>query len=144
MRASSIQQMQFGISPAALIAGAVVLLALPSAVLAFSANFEPRAEVPADVSKSDFIPASGDPRLARQITVASLPKGQVFRFTPAGISTRSNRSVTVAVRVDASGRLRALSDITLPGRYAELFTEIPAHRFRLDTSSTEIRKRGQT
>ncbi len=50
----------------------------------------------------------------------------------------------VAVRVDASGRLRALSDITLPGRYAELFTEIPAHRFRLDTSSTEIRKRGQT
>ncbi len=107
MRAALIQQMQigqqrqFGISPAALIAGAVVLLALPSAVLAFSANFEPRAEVPADVSKSDFIPASGDPRLARQITVASLPKGQVFRFTPAGISTRSNRSVTVAVRVDA-------------------------------------------
>ncbi len=47
----------------------------------------------------------------------------------------------VAVRVDAAGRLRALSDITLPRRYTELFTEIPAHRFRLDTSSTELRGR---
>ena len=45
----------------------------------------------------------------------------------------------VAVRVDATGRLRALSDIAVPRRYAELFTEIPAHRFRLDTSSSEIR-----
>lgn len=97
-----LQQGQLGISPAALIAGAVILLALPSAVLAFSARFDAHADALAEAAKtSEFIPASGDPRLARQFAVSSLPKGQVFRFTPAGISTRTNRSVTVAVRIDA-------------------------------------------
>jgi cytidylyltransferase-like protein len=47
----------------------------------------------------------------------------------------------VAVRVDAAGRLRALSDIPVPRRYADLFTEIPEHRFRLDASSSAIRAR---
>jgi Cytidylyltransferase-like len=47
----------------------------------------------------------------------------------------------VAVRIDAEGRLRALSDIPLPRRYTDLFSEIPEHRFRLDTSSSEIRAR---
>jgi hypothetical protein len=47
------------------------------------------------------------------------------------------------VRVDAAGRLRALSDIPVPRRYVDLFTEIPAHRFRLDTSSSEIRAQGR-
>src|SRR5262245_53561954 len=45
----------------------------------------------------------------------------------------------VAVRSDAAGRLRALSDIAVPRRYGDIFTEIPEHRFRLDTSSSEIR-----
>jgi hypothetical protein len=31
----------------------------------------------------------------------------------------------------------------VPQRYADLFTEIPAHRFRLDISSSEIRARGR-
>jgi nicotinic acid mononucleotide adenylyltransferase len=48
----------------------------------------------------------------------------------------------VAVRVDAQGRLRQLRDIDVPRRYADLFTEIPEHRFRLDTSSSDIRARG--
>jgi hypothetical protein len=52
-------------------------------------------------------------------------------------------SFLVAVRTDAAGRLRALSDIPLPRRYADLFTEIPEHRFRFDTSSSEIRARGR-
>jgi hypothetical protein len=52
-------------------------------------------------------------------------------------------SFLVAVRVDAAGRLRALSDIPVPRRYADLFTEIPEHRFRSDTSSSEIRARGR-
>jgi Cytidylyltransferase-like len=47
----------------------------------------------------------------------------------------------VAVRIDAAGRIRALSDIPVPRRYVDLFTEIPEHRFRLDTSSSEIRAR---
>jgi hypothetical protein len=45
------------------------------------------------------------------------------------------------VRSDAAGRVRALSDIPVPPRYADLFTAIPEHRFRLDTSSSEIRAR---
>jgi hypothetical protein len=45
----------------------------------------------------------------------------------------------VAVRIDAAGRVRALNDIPVPPRYADLFTEIPELRFRFDTSSSEIR-----
>src|SRR5439155_8565183 len=48
----------------------------------------------------------------------------------------------VAVRIDAAGRVRALSDIPVPRRYADLFTEIPEDCFRFDTSSSDIRARG--
>jgi len=53
----------------------------------------------------------------------------------------SGGSFLVAVRIDAAGRVRALNDIPVPRRYADLFTEIPEHRFRVDTSSSEIRAR---
>ncbi len=49
----------------------------------------------------------------------------------------------VAVRIDAAGRVHALSDIPVSRRYADLFTEIPEHRFRSDISSSEIRARGR-
>jgi hypothetical protein len=52
-------------------------------------------------------------------------------------------SFLVAVRIDAVGRIRALNDIPVPRRYADLFTEIPEHVFRVDTSSSEIRARGR-
>ena len=51
----------------------------------------------------------------------------------------SGGSFLVAVRLDAAGHIRALNDIPVPRRYADLFTEIPEHRFRFDTSSSEIR-----
>ncbi|HEX5321284.1 MAG TPA: hypothetical protein VFW46_19120 [Stellaceae bacterium] len=51
-------------------------------------------------------------------------------------------SFLVAMRLDSGGRVRALADIPVPRRYADLFTEIPEHRFRFDISSTEIRARG--
>jgi hypothetical protein len=54
----------------------------------------------------------------------------------------SGASFLVAVRSDAAGRVRTLSDISVPRRYVDLFTEIPEDRFRLDTSSSEIRARG--
>jgi hypothetical protein len=54
----------------------------------------------------------------------------------------SGASFLMAVRRDAAGHLRALNDIPVPRRYADLFTEIPEHRFRFDTSSSEIRARG--
>lgn len=53
----------------------------------------------------------------------------------------SGSSFLVAVRIDEAGRVRALADIPVPRRYADLFAEIPEHRFRFDTSSTEIRAR---
>ena len=52
-------------------------------------------------------------------------------------------SFLVAVRIDAVGRVRALTDIPVPRRYADLFSEIPEHHFRVDTSSSEIRARGR-
>ena len=54
----------------------------------------------------------------------------------------SGSSFLVAVRIDAAGRVRALNDLPVPRRYADLFTEIPEHRFRFDISSSEIRARG--
>lgn len=53
----------------------------------------------------------------------------------------SGASFLVACRINASGRVRALADIAIPGRYADLFSEIPERRFRSDTSSTKIRTR---
>ncbi|HTT78611.1 MAG TPA: hypothetical protein VMF86_02935 [Stellaceae bacterium] len=50
-------------------------------------------------------------------------------------------SFLVAARSDATGRVRALGNIAVPPRHADLFTEIPEHRFRLDISSSEIRAR---
>ena len=55
----------------------------------------------------------------------------------------SGGTFLVAVRIDAAGRVRALNDIPVPQRYADLFTEIPAHRFRFDISSSEIRARAR-
>jgi hypothetical protein len=55
----------------------------------------------------------------------------------------SGSSFLVAVRIDAVGRLCALNDIPVPRRYADLLTEIPEHRFRFDTSSSELRARGR-
>jgi hypothetical protein len=51
----------------------------------------------------------------------------------------SGSTFLVAVRIDAERRVRTLNDIPVPRRYADLFTEIPEHRFRLDISSSEIR-----
>lgn len=55
----------------------------------------------------------------------------------------SGASFLVACRIDASGRVCALTDIAVPRRYVDLFVEIPEHRFRSDMSSTEIRARGR-
>ena len=55
----------------------------------------------------------------------------------------SGSSFLVAVRVDAAGHVRSLKDIPVSRRYADLFTEIPEHRFRVDTSSSSIRARAR-
>ena len=47
----------------------------------------------------------------------------------------------VAVRVDGTGRVRSLADVAVPPAFAHLFTAIPESRFRLDSSSSDIRAR---
>jgi hypothetical protein len=89
-----------GVAAGVLIAGAVGLLALPSAVLAFASSFEARQAEIARVPEQTFQPSRLPVRLAPAISLQSLGKGQMFRFTPAGTASRPDRSVTVAVRVD--------------------------------------------
>jgi len=90
-----------GGTAAVLLAGAVGLLALPSAVLAFSSRFDPQPVADAaGISSTSFRPAEVNPRLARSITVRALSKGRTFQFTPAASASPTERSVTVAVRLD--------------------------------------------
>jgi hypothetical protein len=50
-------------------------------------------------------------------------------------------SFLVAIRADGDGRVHTLADVAVPPRFASLFTAIPENRFRLDSSSSEIRAR---
>ncbi|GAA4777607.1 hypothetical protein GCM10023306_26810 [Novosphingobium ginsenosidimutans] len=88
---------------ALLLAAAVAVLALPSAVLALSVGIGPRLTAKTEAAADNgFQPARVDPRLARSISVRALGAGQTFRFTPGAAPNRLDRSVTVAVRVDSS------------------------------------------
>lgn len=92
---------QPGLSPAVLLSLAVFCLALPSAVLAFTSDFGNEAAPGATAANElAVLPPAPSPLLARPLTVPGLTRGQLFRFTPAGNTTRPGRSVTVAVRVD--------------------------------------------
>src|SRR5512139_2685662 len=85
-----------GITTGALLAGAVVLLALPSAVLAFATRY--------DNAGTDNTAGNGNADgvgLVPGMALRSLARGPLYPFTPAGMPNRPTRSVTVAVRVDA-------------------------------------------
>ncbi|MFM5885926.1 MAG: hypothetical protein ACKOQ3_11510 [Novosphingobium sp.] len=102
MAEAGVQARKRGGAAALLLAGTVGLLALPSAVLAFSSRLSLQPlDDSADAQLSGFRPADVDPRLARSITVRALSKGRTFRFTPAATPTRMDRSLTVAVRLDS-------------------------------------------
>ena len=88
-------------APALVMVVAVGVLALPSAVLAFSSRLDvPPPSIAANQGLGNFAPGQVDPRLARALAARPQSKGPLFRFTPAGLATRPDRSVTVAVRVD--------------------------------------------
>ena len=88
-----------GLPPGLMLGGAVLVLALPSAVLAFSSTLQ---MMPSDGAEIGGIATpSSKEELGAGIPVRSLARGHAFRFTPAGMPTRPDRSVTVAVRVDA-------------------------------------------
>ena len=98
---ASLRSKRSGTTAAALLCGAVSLLALPSAVLAFANRMAVSSEVQlASAANGGFIPAEVDPRLAHSVTVRALSKGQLFQFTPAATPSRNDASVvTVAVRL---------------------------------------------
>ncbi|KQM21999.1 hypothetical protein ASE49_01435 [Novosphingobium sp. Leaf2] len=81
-----------------LLAGCVTLLALPTAVLAFSTTFRNAARNAGQIDSLD--PESPPESLSQAVALRSLVKDQAFPFTPAGAPSRLDRAVTVAVRVD--------------------------------------------
>jgi hypothetical protein len=95
------------IAPGLLLTGVVGVLALPGAVLAFSSGVSVQPETSSEpITGLDTRATS--PELVPAMAVRSLAQGHTFRFTPAGTTTRPDRSVTVAVRVDAQ-TARAIS-----------------------------------
>ncbi|WP_288805007.1 hypothetical protein [uncultured Novosphingobium sp.] len=82
-----------------MLAGCVGVLALPSAVLAFSTSFKGIGGRNPAVDSLD--PDTSSENLSRVIAMRSLGKEQPFPFTPAGTPNRPDRAVTVAVRVDS-------------------------------------------
>ena len=98
----AITRKRSGTAAAMLLCGTVSVLALPSAVLAFTSGYGIAPQlVASDPASGSFIPAVVDPRLSRSITVRALSKGRMFRFTPAATVSGIDRAVvTVAVRVN--------------------------------------------
>ena len=91
-----------GLTTGALIASAVGLLALPSAVLAFSARFDTGGTATAGDSGTGVLDrVASATGYSRNFPASSLARGTLYPFTPASSPTRPDRSVTVAVRVDA-------------------------------------------
>lgn len=88
-----------GMKGSLLLAGCVTLLALPSAVLAFSTDFKSNPSASSGQIDS-LAPETTQENLSQAIALRSLAKGDLFPFTPAGTPNRADRAVTVAVRVD--------------------------------------------
>lgn len=92
----SAQAARSGVSTGLFIAGAVAVLALPSAVLAFSN----RLDVAADRMGTGLVSGNDAAEALGASQARSLAQVRGFRFTPAGTPSRPDRAVTVAVRVD--------------------------------------------
>jgi hypothetical protein len=90
---------------ALVVAAAVVIGGLPSAVFAVTDTL---AGEPSIGRFTLFTPANVDPAVARRVAAKIAARGQTMRFTPAGGSLEGDRTVTVAIRVDAQ-EARAIS-----------------------------------
>ncbi|MAC58860.1 MAG: hypothetical protein CMH85_11430 [Novosphingobium sp.] len=118
-----------------MIAASVGVLALPSAVMAFSSTFATLTGRSAPIDSLD--PEASPENLTRVIAMRSLAKGERFPFTPAGTPNRPERSVTVAVRVDPEaakaiivhGTSEVAKNASEPGRL-----RIPQTAFNLGVS----------
>ena len=105
-----------GVTTGALLTGAVSLLALPSAVLAFSAQFETgEPSVAGEQTVGVLDRAANATGFSRNLPTSSMARGKLYPFTPASSPSRPDRSVTVAVRVDAEAA-RSLTVAASRGR----------------------------
>lgn len=95
-----------GRSAPLMLAAAGLMLAAPTAVLAFggTAGFGQLVSP----GLATFTPASVDPKIARSVAEQLGNRGKLVRFTPAGGASAQERTVTVAVRVDGEAA-RAIS-----------------------------------
>lgn len=87
-----------GMKTGLMLAASVAVLALPSAVLAFSDSLSAVSGAAVPIGSLD--PDNSPEQLSRVIAMRSLANGRHFPFTPAGTPNRPDRAVTVAVRVD--------------------------------------------
>ncbi|MET1755103.1 hypothetical protein ABVV53_06490 [Novosphingobium sp. RD2P27] len=99
-----------GTAASVMLAGSVSLLALPSAVLAFTADFSNGEAATSQIEAA--VDDAASLGFSKTLTLRSLAKGKLFPFTPAGTPSQADRAVTVAVRVDSV----AARAITVHGR----------------------------
>ncbi len=83
-----------------MLAVAAALLVLPSAGFALEDVGKASSSLPTTPDFAAFTPASVDPKVARLVAERINGAGRLMRFTPAGVSDRPGRSVTVAIRLD--------------------------------------------
>jgi hypothetical protein len=78
---------------------------------------------------------------AARVTAARYYDGDASRRDQALRSLRNaGCSFLVAARADAAGCCLRLEEIEIPREFADLFVGIPESRFRLDVSSSELRR----
>lgn len=115
-----------GMKAGVMLAGCVSVLALPSAVLAFSTSFKGVGGRSPAVDSLNVDMSSEN--LSRVIAMRSLGKEQPFPFTPAGTPNRRERALTVAVRVDSEA---AKSIIVVHNRLQPVQAENEVGRLRI-------------
>jgi hypothetical protein len=118
----------------ALLAASVAVLALPSAVMAFSTSFSGLTGPVGPIDSLD--PDASPENLSRVIAMRSLAKGQPFPFTPAGTPNRPDRSVTVAVRVDTEAAKAII--VHSPPKLAKGSSETLQNRLRMPPTAFNL------
>jgi hypothetical protein len=117
-----------------LLACAVGLLALPSAVLAFTVTFDDSDNAGAGRTITPMDTQARGADLASAIPLRSLAKGQLFPFTPAETPDQPERAVTVAVRVDSA----TANAITVRGRSRMAPGEADTSKLRIASSAFNL------
>ena len=99
MQRASKSALRRGKSAIGVLCASAAMLAIPASVYALNSGTG-EGSLFAFEGFETFTPASVDPRLAELVAERSSGLSRTMRFTPAAGGTRTDRAVTVAVRVD--------------------------------------------